>query len=164
MTLEGGGQSATVRDAFFDVLRAGGLTTIFSNPGSTEVALLADLLEDLQFVMALHEGSVVGMATGHALARNVASLVLVHTTAGLGNAVGALVTRCRPWGARPTTASGCWSWLANGRYAIMDRLVQRRAAKAPWPTFEQVSLAVLADGFGCPARRIDLRGHEGHLR
>jgi benzoylformate decarboxylase len=45
--------------------------------------------------------------------------------------------------------------LANGRYAIMDRLAERRATKPPWPAFEQVSLAVLAKGFGCPARRID---------
>ena len=33
----------TVRDATFDVLRRHGLTTIFANPGSTEVALLTDL-------------------------------------------------------------------------------------------------------------------------
>jgi benzoylformate decarboxylase len=82
----------TVRDAAFDVLRAGGLTTIFANPGSTEVALLAGLPPDLRFVLALHEGSVVGMATGWAIARGEPAMVLLHTTAGLGNAVGALAT------------------------------------------------------------------------
>ncbi len=82
----------TVRDAAFDVLRLHGLTTLFANPGSTEVALLADLPEDLRFVLALHEGSVVGTATGWALARREPALVLLHTTAGLGNAVGALAT------------------------------------------------------------------------
>lgn len=82
----------TVRDAAFDVLRLHGLTTLFSNPGSTEVSLLADLPEDLDFVLALHEGSVVGAATGWALARDEPALVLLHTTAGLGNAVGALAT------------------------------------------------------------------------
>ena len=44
-----------------------GLTTIISNPGSTEVPFLAGLPEDLRFVIALHEGSVVGMAAGYAL-------------------------------------------------------------------------------------------------
>ncbi|MFE6775060.1 thiamine pyrophosphate-dependent enzyme [Streptomyces sp. NPDC057702] len=82
----------TVRDAAFDVLRHHGMTTLFANPGSTEVALLADLPEDLTFVLALHEGSVVGAATGWAITREEPALVLLHTTAGLGNAVGALAT------------------------------------------------------------------------
>lgn len=83
---------ATVRDAAFDVLRRLEMTTIFSNPGSTEVSLLTDLPDDLEFVLALHEGSVVGIATGHALASDRPALVILHTTAGLGNAVGALAT------------------------------------------------------------------------
>ena len=57
-------RAVTVRDATFDVLRRLGLTTIFSNPGSTEVPFLAGLPGDLRFVLALHEGSVVGMAAG----------------------------------------------------------------------------------------------------
>src|SRR5262245_66515009 len=68
------------------------MTTIFSNPGSTEIPLLAGLPDDLTFVLALHEGSVVGMATGHALASGRPALALLHTTAGLGNAVGAIAT------------------------------------------------------------------------
>jgi benzoylformate decarboxylase len=68
------------------------LTTIFGNPGSTEVPFLAGLPEDLRFVLALHEASVVGIATGWALAREEPAFVLLHTTAGLGNAVGALAT------------------------------------------------------------------------
>jgi benzoylformate decarboxylase len=82
----------TVRDASFDVLRRLGGTTLFSNPGSTEIALLTDLPADLQFVLALHEGSVVGMATGWAIANEQPAVVILHTTAGLGNAVGALAT------------------------------------------------------------------------
>ena len=82
----------TVRDATFDVLRARGLTTIFGNPGSTEVPFLAGLPDDLRFVLALHEGPVVGLATGWALARREPAFALLHTTAGLGNAVGALAT------------------------------------------------------------------------
>src|SRR3954454_6494399 len=82
----------TVRDAFFDVLRERGLTTLFSNPGSTEVPLLVGLPDDLRFVLALHEASVVGMATGWAIGRGDAALAVLHTAAGLGNAVGALAT------------------------------------------------------------------------
>jgi benzoylformate decarboxylase len=43
-------------------------------------------------VLALHEASAVGMATGHALASGEPALVVLHTTAGLGNAVSALAT------------------------------------------------------------------------
>lgn len=82
----------TVRDATFEVLRRYGLTTIFANPGSTEVAFLVDLPDDIDFVLGLHEGSVVGIATGWATARDAPALVNLHTTAGLGNAVGALAT------------------------------------------------------------------------
>ncbi|WP_433275269.1 benzoylformate decarboxylase [Pseudonocardia xinjiangensis] len=86
------GPTRTVRDATFDVLRRHGLTTIFANPGSTEVAFLTDLPDDVDFVLALHEGSVVGIATGWATAMDRPALVNLHTTAGLGNAVGALAT------------------------------------------------------------------------
>jgi benzoylformate decarboxylase len=82
----------TVRDATFDVLRDRGLTTIFGNPGSTEVPFLAGFPDDLQFVLALHEASVVGLATGWALGRGEPAIALLHTTAGLGNAVAALAT------------------------------------------------------------------------
>jgi len=83
---------ATVRDAVFSSLRQLGMTTIFANPGSTEVAFLTDLPDDLEFVLALHENSVVAMAAGHALAAGSPALVLLHTTAGFGNGVGALAT------------------------------------------------------------------------
>jgi benzoylformate decarboxylase len=82
----------TVRDAVFDLLRRRDLTTLFANPGSTEIPFLAGLPDDLEFVLGLHEGSVVGMASGYAIGRGEPALVLLHTTAGLGNAVSALAT------------------------------------------------------------------------
>ncbi|MEV0591939.1 thiamine pyrophosphate-dependent enzyme [Nonomuraea cavernae] len=82
----------TVRDATFDVLRRTGLTTIFGNPGSTEITLLTGLPDDLRFVLALHEGSVIGLATGWAMGHDAPALAVLHTTAGLGNAVGAIAT------------------------------------------------------------------------
>ena len=82
----------TVRDATFDVLRRNGLTTLFANPGSTEISLLTDLPGDFRFVLGLHEGSVIGMASGWAIGRREPALAILHTTAGLGNAVSALAT------------------------------------------------------------------------
>jgi benzaldehyde dehydrogenase (NAD) len=41
----------TVRDATFDVFRRFGMTRIFANPGSTEIAFLTDLPDDLRFVL-----------------------------------------------------------------------------------------------------------------
>jgi benzoylformate decarboxylase len=86
------GAGATVRDAAFDVMRAQGLTTVFANPGSTEISFLGGLPDDMRFVLGLHESAVVGMATGFAIGRGEPAFVLVHTTAGLGNAVAALAT------------------------------------------------------------------------
>ncbi|HUO73183.1 MAG TPA: thiamine pyrophosphate-dependent enzyme [Solirubrobacteraceae bacterium] len=80
----------TVRDAALDVMRRFGMTTIFGNPGSTEITFLTDLPSDFEFVLALHEGSVVGIASGYALARGVPSFVNLHTAPGLGNAVNAI--------------------------------------------------------------------------
>ena len=80
----------TVREAAFDVLRSCGMTTLFANPGSTEIPFLTELPGDFEFVLALHEGSVVGIASGYAIASGKPALVLLHTAAGLGNAVSAL--------------------------------------------------------------------------
>jgi benzoylformate decarboxylase len=86
------GVPPTVRSVTFDLLRSHGLTTIFGNPGSTELAFLGELPADFRYVLALHEGAAVGMATGHAQASGEPALVNVHTAAGLGNAVSALST------------------------------------------------------------------------
>jgi benzoylformate decarboxylase len=80
----------SVREAAFDVMRRFGLCTIFGNPGSTEVPFLVGLPPDIHFVLGLHEGSVVGMATGWALARDRPALVNLHTAPGLGNAINAI--------------------------------------------------------------------------
>ena len=68
------------------------MTKIFANPGSTEVPFLAGMPDDIEFLLALHEGSVIGMATGYAIGSGRPAFALLHTTAGLGNAVSALAT------------------------------------------------------------------------
>ncbi len=82
---------STVRDAVLDLMRRLDLTTIFGNPGSTEIPFLTGLPDDFRFVLGLHEGVVVGMANGYALARGKPAFVNLHTAPGLGNAVNALV-------------------------------------------------------------------------
>jgi len=44
--------------------------------------------------------------------------------------------------------------MANGRYAIMDRLAAQAGRKAPWPSFDEIDIAALAQSLGCPARRV----------
>jgi benzoylformate decarboxylase len=82
--------TVTVRDAMFDVMRRYDMTTVFGNPGSTEIPLLTEFPADLRFVLGLHEAAVVGVASGYALGRGKPSLVNLHTAAGLGNAVNAI--------------------------------------------------------------------------
>src|SRR6185312_11526057 len=48
--------------------------------------------------------------------------------------------------------------LANGRYAVMDRLAEQHGGKAPWPAFAEVSVSRLAEGLGCPAERVTGHG------
>jgi benzoylformate decarboxylase len=79
-----------IRDSTFDVMRRLGMTRIFGNPGSTEVAFLTDLPSDLEFVLGLHEGTVVGMATGYAIGQGSPAFVNLHTAPGLGNALNAI--------------------------------------------------------------------------
>ena len=82
--------SVNIRDSTFDVMRQLGMTRIFGNPGSTEVAFLTDLPPDLEFVLGLHEGTVVGMATGYAIGRGSPAFVNLHTAPGLGNGINAI--------------------------------------------------------------------------
>jgi benzoylformate decarboxylase len=80
----------TVREATYDLLRRHGMTTIFGNPGSTELPMLADFPDDFRYVLGLQEAVVVGMADGFAQAGGRPSFVNLHTAPGVGNAMGAI--------------------------------------------------------------------------
>jgi benzoylformate decarboxylase len=80
----------TVRDATFDLFRKRGMTTIFGNPGSTELPMLGPLPEDFRYVLGLQEAVAVGMADGFAQASGKVTHVNLHTAPGLGNGVGAI--------------------------------------------------------------------------
>src|ERR1044071_8912536 len=80
----------SVRAATFDLFRAQGMTTMFGNPGSTELPMLADCPSDFRYVLGLQEAVVVGMADGFAQASGRVAHVNLHTAPGVGNAMGAL--------------------------------------------------------------------------
>jgi benzoylformate decarboxylase len=80
----------TVREATFDLFRAHGMTTIFGNPGSTELPMLGEFPDDFQYVLGLQELVVMGMADGFAQATGRPTHVNLHTAPGVGNAVGGI--------------------------------------------------------------------------
>ncbi|MGI8859076.1 MAG: benzoylformate decarboxylase [Rubrobacteraceae bacterium] len=83
---------ATVREATLDLLRELEMTTVFGNPGSTELPFLKDFPDDFRYVLGLQEATVLSMAEGYARGTGGAVLVNLHTGPGLGNAMGNLVT------------------------------------------------------------------------
>jgi benzoylformate decarboxylase len=80
----------TVREATFELFRAHGMTTIFGNPGSTELPMLADFPDDFRYILGLQELAVVGMADGFSQAGGRPTHVNLHTAPGVGNAVGGI--------------------------------------------------------------------------
>lgn len=84
-----------VRTAVLDLLRAFGMTSIFGNPGSTELPMFRDFPEDFRYVLGLQESVVVGMADGYAQATHNAAFVSLHSAAGVGHAMGNIFTAYR---------------------------------------------------------------------
>ncbi|HUR48060.1 MAG TPA: thiamine pyrophosphate-binding protein [Acidimicrobiales bacterium] len=80
------------RDVLFEVLESEGVDHIFGNPGTTELPLMDALaMRDRPgYVLALQEATAVGMADGYAQATGRPAFLNLHTSAGLGNAIGNL--------------------------------------------------------------------------
>ncbi|CAB3681655.1 Benzoylformate decarboxylase [Achromobacter deleyi] len=89
---DAGAVTFTVRDAVFDLMRRFNLTSVFANPGSTELPMFRDFPAQFRYVLGLQEATVVGMADGYAQATHNAALVNLHSAAGVGNAMGNLFT------------------------------------------------------------------------
>jgi benzoylformate decarboxylase len=85
----------TVRDAVFRLLREAGMTTIFGNPGSTELPMFRGFPDDFRYVLALQESIALGMADGFAQATGTAAFVNLHSAVGTGHALGNLFTAWR---------------------------------------------------------------------
>ncbi|EST36044.1 benzoylformate decarboxylase [Streptomyces roseochromogenus] len=87
--------TTTVRDAVMRLLRDTGMTTVFGNPGSTELRMFRDWPDDFTYVLGLQESVAVGMAAGHALGTRSAAFVSLHSAGGVGHALGAVFNAFR---------------------------------------------------------------------
>lgn len=86
---------SSVRGATHALLRQLGMTTVFGNPGSTELRLFRDWPADFRYVLALQESSAVAMADGFAQASGQAAFVNLHSAIGVGHALGSIFTAMR---------------------------------------------------------------------
>src|SRR5256885_278773 len=81
---------ASVREATFELFRKHGMTTMFGNPGSTELPMLAEFPDDFRYRLGLQEAVAGGMADGYAQAPGRPAHVNLHTAPGVGNGMGAI--------------------------------------------------------------------------
>ncbi len=81
---------SSVREVTFELFREHGMTTVFGNPGSTELPMLAEFPDDFRYVLGLQEAVAVGMADGYAQASGGPAHVNLHTAPGVGNGMGAI--------------------------------------------------------------------------
>lgn len=82
----------TVREITHQVLRDCNMTTMFGNPGSTELNFLTGFPDDFRYILSLQEATAIAMADGYAQRTGNAAFVNLHSAAGLGNALGNLFT------------------------------------------------------------------------
>src|SRR5947207_1152057 len=84
--------NTTGRAAFLQLLLDEGVTHLFGNPGTTELAIMEVVPEfrELKFVLGLQESAVMAMADGYCRASGRLAAANVHVMPGLGNAMGAL--------------------------------------------------------------------------
>ncbi|MEO8652731.1 MAG: thiamine pyrophosphate-dependent enzyme [Ramlibacter sp.] len=82
----------TGRAAFLQLLIDEGVTHLFGNPGTTELAIMEAVPQfpQLRYVLGLQEAAVLAMADGFARASGQLTAANLHCTPGLGNAMGSL--------------------------------------------------------------------------
>ena len=119
----------TVREASFDLFRAQGMTTMFGNPGSTELPMLADFPSDFRYVLGLQEAVVVGMADGYAQASGRTTIANLHTAPGVGNAMGAIFNAQANHSPLLVTAGQ----QARAQITLQANLTNRDAIRMPHP-------------------------------
>src|SRR3954454_9084773 len=120
---------ATVREATYDLLREHGITTMFGNPGSTELPMLADFPDDFRYVLGLQEAVVVGMADGFAQASGRPGFVNLHTAPGVGNAMGGIFNAQANHSPLVITAGQ----QARSLMTLQANLTNRDATRTPHP-------------------------------
>jgi benzoylformate decarboxylase len=80
------------KQAFLEILKSEGVSHMFGNPGTTELPLMDGLAREpgIRYILALQESVAIAMADGYAQAGGRLAAVNVHTSPGLGNAMGML--------------------------------------------------------------------------
>jgi benzoylformate decarboxylase len=119
----------TVREATFELFREQGMTTVFGNPGSTELPMLRDFPSDFRYVLGLQEAVVVGMADGFAQASGRTTVVNLHTAPGVGNAMGAIFNAQANHSPLLITAGQ----QARAQITLQANLTNRDATRMPHP-------------------------------
>ena len=151
---------SSVREASFDLFRSLGMRTMFGNPGSTELPMLAEFPDDLRYVLGLQEAVVVGMADGFAQASATTTLVNLHTAPGLGNAMGAIFNAQANHSPLLITAGQ----QARAQITLQANLTNRDATRMPHPlvkwSYEGTSGRGRSPRFGAwsPPRRAGAEG------
>ena len=120
---------ASVRETTLDLLRERGMTTVFGNPGSTELPMLADFPDDFSYVLGLHETVAVGMADGFAQASGRTTMVNLHTAPGVGNGMGAIFNAQ----ANKTPLLVTAGQQARSLITLQANLTNRDATRMPHP-------------------------------
>ena len=120
---------ASVREASFELFRRHGMTTMFGNPGSTELPMLAEFPDDFRYVLGLQEAAVVGMADGYAQASGQVTHVNLHTAPGVGNAMGAIFNAQANKSPLLVTAGQ----QVRAQITMQANLTNRDAARVPHP-------------------------------
>ncbi|WP_329297140.1 thiamine pyrophosphate-binding protein [Streptomyces sp. NBC_00659] len=84
-------------DAMLEILRDEGVDRVFGNPGTSELPFTDALADapDIEYVLGVHEGSVVAMADGYARATGRPAFVSLHIAAGLANGLVGLLNASR---------------------------------------------------------------------
>jgi benzoylformate decarboxylase len=123
-------KSVTVREAVVEVLRVLGMTTVFGNPGSTELPMFRDFPADFRYVLGLQEA--VAMADGYAQATHRPAVVNLHSAAGVGHAMGGLFTAYRNRTPLVVAGQQARSLLAGEPYLFSDQATELPKPYVKW--------------------------------
>ena len=105
------------------------MTTVFGNPGSTELPFFKHWPGDFRYILGLQEASVVAMADGYAQSKRNAAFVNLHSAIGVGHALGSMFTAFRNQTPLVITAGQ----QARAMLSLEPYLSAREAAEFPKP-------------------------------
>jgi thiamine pyrophosphate-dependent acetolactate synthase large subunit-like protein len=118
----------TVREVVFDLFRSFGMTTIFGNPGSTELPMFRDFPADFRYVLGLQEMVAIGMADGYAQSTRNAGLVNLHSATGFGHALASVFTAYKNQTPLGVTAGQQARFLYSESTGVEDSRMARKSA------------------------------------